>query len=104
MTDSPHEFRNEKIERQSMATVPRYRKERSEFVPIPCLGPDIFDPRKVQLIKQHTLSVTSESEEPAKVDKRASSRDASRKQLSGQANARIEAAKARGLAKRKGGK
>lgn len=46
---------HEKVERQSIQQVPWYRKERSEFVPIPVLGPDIFDPRQVQLIREHTL-------------------------------------------------
>jgi NADH-quinone oxidoreductase subunit B len=46
---------HEKVERQSLAKVPWYRKQASEFIPVPLLGPDMFDPRKVQLIKEHTL-------------------------------------------------
>jgi NADH-quinone oxidoreductase subunit B len=46
---------HEKVERQSITKVPWYRKQTSEFVPVPLLGPDLFDPRKVQLIKEHTL-------------------------------------------------
>jgi NADH-quinone oxidoreductase subunit B len=46
---------HEKVERQSITKVPWYRKHASEFVPVPLLGPDLFDPRKVQLIKEHTL-------------------------------------------------
>jgi hypothetical protein len=46
---------HEKVERQSITKVPWYRKQASEFVPVPLLGPDLFDPRKVQLIKEHTL-------------------------------------------------
>jgi NADH-quinone oxidoreductase subunit B len=46
---------HEKVERQSIAKVPWYRKQASEFVPVPLLGPDLFDPRKVQMIKEHTL-------------------------------------------------
>jgi NADH-quinone oxidoreductase subunit B len=46
---------HEKVERQSVLQVPWYRKDTSGFVPVPILGPDIFDPRQVQLIKQTTL-------------------------------------------------
>ncbi|GIK72653.1 MAG: hypothetical protein BroJett021_16410 [Chloroflexota bacterium] len=46
---------HEKVERQSITTVPWYRKGASESIPVPVLGPDIFDPRKVQIIKEHTL-------------------------------------------------
>ncbi|MCB0056040.1 MAG: NADH-quinone oxidoreductase subunit B, partial [Caldilineaceae bacterium] len=46
---------HEKVERQSITTVPWYRKAGSESIPVPVLGPDIFDPRKVQIIKEHTL-------------------------------------------------
>ncbi|MFN3334260.1 MAG: NADH-quinone oxidoreductase subunit B, partial [Caldilinea sp.] len=46
---------HEKVERQSITTVPWYRKGASEVIPVPVLGPDIFDPRKVQIIKEHTL-------------------------------------------------
>jgi NADH-quinone oxidoreductase subunit B len=46
---------HEKVERQSITTVPWYRKSDSESVPVPVLGPDIFDPRKVQIIKEQTL-------------------------------------------------
>jgi len=47
---------HEKVERQSIAKVPWYRKDGTEFVPVPVLGPDIFDPRKVQVIKEYTLA------------------------------------------------
>jgi hypothetical protein len=46
---------HEKVERQSITSVPWYRKGSSEAVPVPILGPDLFDPRKVQVIKEHTL-------------------------------------------------
>ena len=46
---------HQKVERQSITSVPWYRKDNSGFVPVPVLGPDIFDPRQVQLIKQHTI-------------------------------------------------
>jgi len=46
---------HEKVERQSITSVPWYRKGASEAIPVPVLGPDIFDPRKVQIIKEQTL-------------------------------------------------
>ncbi len=52
---------HEKVERQSIATVPWYRKAGSEAIPVPVLGPDIFDPRKVQIIKEHTLGAGAAS-------------------------------------------
>ena len=50
---------HEKVERQSITTVPWYRKGASEAVPVPILGPDIFDPRKVQVIKEYTLGAAA---------------------------------------------
>ncbi len=50
---------HEKVERQSITTVPWYRKGASEAVPVPVLGPDIFDPRKVQVIKEYTLGAAA---------------------------------------------
>lgn len=50
---------HEKVERQSIAKVSWYRKGTSEFIPVPLLGPDMFDPRKVQLIKEHTLGAAA---------------------------------------------
>ena len=50
---------HEKVQRQSIATVPWYRKQATEFVPVPLLGPDMFDPRKVLLIKEHTLGAAA---------------------------------------------
>ncbi len=47
---------HEKVLRQSIASVPWYQKNSSGFVPVPILGPDIFDPRQIQLIKEHTLA------------------------------------------------
>jgi len=46
---------HQKVERQSITKVPWYRKDTSGFVPVPILGPDIFDPRQVALIKQTTI-------------------------------------------------
>ena len=48
---------HEKVERQSILQVPWYQKGSSQYVPVPVLGPDIFDPRQVELIKQTTLAV-----------------------------------------------
>jgi NADH-quinone oxidoreductase subunit C/D len=43
----------EKIKGQSITQVPWYRKDqRNGAVPIPVLGPDIFDPRQVETIKE----------------------------------------------------
>jgi NADH-quinone oxidoreductase subunit B/C/D len=43
----------EKIKKQSITTVPWYRKDTpSEPVPIPILGPDLIDPRELPLIKE----------------------------------------------------
>jgi NADH-quinone oxidoreductase subunit B len=49
----------EKISRQSIMTVPWYQKGNSGFVPVPILGPDIFDPRQIHLIQENTLGAGS---------------------------------------------
>jgi NADH-quinone oxidoreductase subunit B len=46
---------HQKVERQSIAKVAWYQKDTSGFVPVPILGPDIFDPRQIALIKQTTI-------------------------------------------------
>ena len=46
---------HQKVERQSIAKVAWYQKDTSGYVPVPVLGPDIFDPRQVALIKQTTI-------------------------------------------------
>jgi NADH-quinone oxidoreductase subunit B len=43
-----------KIDTQSIKTVRWYAKEPLEAIPIPVLGPDIFDPRQKEQIKQYT--------------------------------------------------
>jgi NADH-quinone oxidoreductase subunit B len=43
-----------KIDTQSIKSVRWYAKEPVEAIPIPVLGPDIFDPRQKELIKQYT--------------------------------------------------
>jgi NADH-quinone oxidoreductase subunit B len=60
---------HEKVERQSIAKVPWYQKHGSEFVPVPVLGPDIFDPRKVQIIKEYTLGAGAGAASGATVSK-----------------------------------
>ena len=42
----------EKIDKQSIAKVPWYQKEGSCEIPVPILGPDIFDPRQAKQIKE----------------------------------------------------
>ena len=59
---------HEKVERQSITKVPWYRKSASEFVPVPLLGPDLFDPRKVQMIKEHTLGAAAAAATTGPVD------------------------------------
>ena len=91
----------EKIERQSIMQVPWYRKDQSEAIPVPILGPDIFDPRQVELIKEHTLAVAEESSTESGKESSGKQREAGgKRQLSEQARARIEQAKARAAAKR----
>lgn len=60
---------HEKVERQSITKVAWYKKGQSEAVPVPVLGPDIFDPRKVAVIKQYTMGAVAAG--GAVVDKRA---------------------------------
>lgn len=91
----------EKIERQSILEVPWYRKGQSEAIPVPVLGPDIFDPRQVQLIKEHTLAATEEAGAEKEKAAAGKQREAGgKKQLSEKARARIEQAKARAAAKK----
>ncbi|MBN1311744.1 MAG: NADH-quinone oxidoreductase subunit NuoB [Anaerolineae bacterium] len=42
---------HEKIEGQSITTVPWYRKGEGEAIPVPVLGPDLIDPRQTALIR-----------------------------------------------------
>jgi NADH-quinone oxidoreductase subunit B len=91
---------HEKVERQSITTVAWYRKDQSEFVPIPRLGPDIFDPRQVELIKEHTMKV---AEAPGAVKAKRSEGGATGaeapREVSDKAKARIEEARRRAQAK-----
>lgn len=52
---------HEKVDRQSIAKVSWYQKGTSEFVPVPVLGADIFDPRQIQLIRESTLGAGAAS-------------------------------------------
>lgn len=62
---------HKKIESQSVATVPWYKKGASEPIPIPILGPDLIDPRQAPLIShmagslgsQHGLAPMSEHDQ-----------------------------------------
>jgi NADH-quinone oxidoreductase subunit B len=90
---------HEKVERQSITKVPWYRKGSSQFVPVPILGPDIFDPRQVQLIKQHTLAVAAAAS--GGEERRARQAEpVERKEMSSSAKERVEQAKARAAAKK----
>ncbi|MFQ5578007.1 MAG: NADH-quinone oxidoreductase subunit B, partial [Anaerolineae bacterium] len=71
----------EKMKGQSVKSVPWYKKELgNEPIPIPVLGPDIFDPRDIPLIKQELAErraaaeagegTASEAETPKKKVKR----------------------------------
>src|SRR5215203_2935177 len=57
---------HQKVERQSIAKVAWYQKDTSGFVPVPILGPDIFDPRQIALIKQTTIKAAPPKAAPAK--------------------------------------
>lgn len=48
---------HEKISRQSITQVPWYRRDAQDVIPVPVLGPDIFDPRRVSEIRERTLAV-----------------------------------------------
>ncbi|MGH7463267.1 MAG: NADH-quinone oxidoreductase subunit B [Longimicrobiales bacterium] len=43
---------HEKIERQSIREVPWYKQDQAEAIPVPVLGPDIIDLRRIPEIKQ----------------------------------------------------
>lgn len=107
---------HEKVKRQSIMSVSWYQKGTSEYVPVPILGPDIFDPRQIQLIKEHTLAkakvatpapaaapkapvaAAAEATAPAAPAEAAPAAGS----MSDKAKERIEQAKARLAAKRQG--
>lgn len=61
----------EKIDKQSIRTVPWYQKEDpTEYVPIPVLGPDLVDLRQIDIIRREAVKpeqvgVTTEGDEAA---------------------------------------
>ena len=59
----------EKIDQQSIRTVPWYRKDSpADFVPIPVLGPDLVDLRQLDVIHAQSVSEPIKEEEIAAVD------------------------------------
>jgi NADH-quinone oxidoreductase subunit B len=49
-----------KIDSQSIKTVRWYRKEATDAIPVPILGPDVFDPRQAQILKEIAQAKQSE--------------------------------------------
>lgn len=47
----------EKIDKQSIKSVPWYQKGYSEPIPVPILGPDLIDPRQLPVIKANAAKV-----------------------------------------------
>ncbi len=84
----------EKVERQSITKVSWYRREASEFVPVPILGADIFDPRQAQMIQQVTLGSVSKGGAAG-----AGKKALTPVPLSAEARAKVAAAKQAALAK-----
>ncbi|MYH63087.1 MAG: NADH-quinone oxidoreductase subunit B [Caldilineaceae bacterium SB0675_bin_29] len=91
---------HEKVDRQSVVSVPWYQKDSSQFVPVPRLGPDVFDPRQVELIKDTTLKAASNGAAAASNGAGGGAAEARGPvQLSEKAIARMEEAKRRWRAK-----
>jgi hypothetical protein len=92
---------HEKVERQSITTVPWYRKDQSEYIPIPRLGADIFDPRQVELIKEHTMKAAATQSAGAKKSgaQTGGGESSGPREISSKAQARIEEARRRHQAK-----
>jgi NADH-quinone oxidoreductase B subunit len=65
----------EKIDQQSIATAPWYRKDdpTTEMVPIPVLGPDLVDVRQIEIIKAEAKKAELEDEETAVTEPEAAS-------------------------------
>lgn len=93
---------HEKVDRQSVVSVPWYRKDSSQFVPVPRLGPDVFDPRQIELIKDTTLktadAATAASTNGASSGAAGHSRGPT--EISDKARVRMEEAKRRWRAKK----
>ena len=91
---------HEKVDRQSVVSVPWYQKDSSQFVPVPRLGPDVFDPRQVELIKDTTLKAAANGAAAASNGAGGGAAEARGPvQLSEKAIARMEEAKRRWRAK-----
>ena len=58
---------HEKIEAQSVTTVPWYRKGVNESIPVPELGPDLIDPRRAALIRSEGIRKLEEAEMEAEM-------------------------------------
>ena len=93
---------HEKVDRQSIVSVPWYQKDSSQFVPVPRLGPDVFDPRQVELIKDTTLKAVTAASSPSANGAAASATGPARppQTLSDKAKTRMEEAKRRWRAKK----
>ena len=53
----------EKIDQQSIRTVPWYRKDTpAEFIPVPVLGPDLVDLRQVDIMREQAAAYRASSE------------------------------------------
>lgn len=53
----------EKIERQSVRAVPWYQRGESEAVPVPILGPDLIDPRRLPEIRSRLAALRAKAAE-----------------------------------------
>ena len=91
---------HEKVERQSILSIPWYQKDASEFVPVPRLGPDIFDPRQVELIKEMTMKKPVTAGAAAGYGDSTTTKTAGSRKISGKAQSLVERAKRRAAAKR----
>jgi NADH-quinone oxidoreductase subunit B len=85
---------HDKVQRQSIAKVSWYQKGQSEFVPVPRLGADIFDPRQIEIIREYTLGEgAAKRAAPGEVER------VKPQLLSAEQKAHLEAARRRYLAK-----
>lgn len=55
----------EKIEKQSLRNVPWYRRDESDIVPIPVLGPDLVDMRRAEEIQKEAQRLAQATTQPA---------------------------------------
>ena len=95
---------HEKVDRQSVVSVPWYQKDSSQFVPVPRLGPDVFDPRQVELIKDTTLKAATAGAATSSNGAAAGASEQARGpvELSDKAKARMDEAKRRWREKKGG--